>query len=110
MDFLDADPTPREKSRVECLGQGDPAVSIQVSIKNAYPKGGPTGRIQQAFFVNENEVFNHDVVDDDPIFIIKSTSTGYLNFVFELRALDPGKDWGWGRMGSTEIGFLPIQP
>ena len=79
-------------------------------IKNAYPKGGPTGRIQQAFFVNKNEVFNHDVVDDDPIFIIKSISTGYLNFVFELRALDPGKDGGWGRMGSTEIGFLPIQP
>lgn len=110
MDFLDANPKPRAKSLVECAGRADSASTLQVFIKDSYTNGGAQGKIQQVFSLDGNEIFAHDIAENAQNIVVKSTPNGSLVFVFELRALDPDKNGGWGRSAATEIQFTPVQP
>jgi hypothetical protein len=110
MDFVNDNPTSKEKSRVECITRAPSSTVIQVSLLDSYTNSGQAGRIQQVFLLGGSEVFNHDLVDAAPIFTIRPTPKGELDFVFELRVLEADQEVSWGKAAVTEIQLQLVEP
>jgi hypothetical protein len=106
--FLNQHPRRGETARVTCTITASEPASLTIKIHDPYPAGGAPDRIQQIIFLNDIEVFQHDISNiawsgwSEVTLPVNETATLRV----ELFAQDPKTGGAWDRdMIPTKFSF-----
>jgi len=108
IDFQKADPRPGSRATVECSTVNDHKRTFELYVYDPYLPGGLQNKIIQVVYLNDVEVYNHDIAAEpgEGWHKIDLSSVDYDDHIaikVELRAMQPDVGWNWGRAAATRI-------